>query len=465
MGANKTEPALIIDSEGRSPQSLSFASMSERSNQVANFFRRLGIRRGERILVMLGNEAPLWESMLAACKLGAVIMPTSLAISTDDLRDRLERGQARYVIATLHCQEKFRSCAGMYTRIVVGGPAEGWIEYEQAYAEAKQLGPEVPLKGADPFLWYFTSGTTAKPKLVLHSQYSYPVGHLSTMYWVGIQPGDLHWNISSSGWAKHAWSSFFAPWNAGACILAVNDTRFSASKALERLVRFGVTTLCAPPTVWRMLVKEDLRSYPVKLREVVSAGEPLNPEVVRKVQDSWGLTIRDGYGQTETTAIVGNTPGQKVKAGSMGRPLPGYRIEVLDSNGQPACEGQLCVDRRDALGLMTGFEATSDKGTNRTNPSHHATGDVVRRDEEGHVFFIGRTDDIFKSSDYRISPFELESVAVEHPAVLEAAVVPSPDPGAPCGSQSIHRVGAWLCAGREDGGTNLFLSARQIGSL
>jgi acetyl-CoA synthetase len=177
-----------------------------------------------------------------------------------------------------------------------------------------------------------------------------------------------------------------------------------------------------------MLVKEDLRSYPVKLREVVSAGEPLNPEVVRKVQDSWGLTIRDGYGQTETTAIVGNTPGQKVKAGSMGRPLPGYRIEVLDSNGQPACEGQLCVDRRDALGLMTGFEATSDKGTNRTNPSHHATGDVVRRDEEGHVFFIGRTDDIFKSSDYRISPFELESVAVEHPAVLEAAVVPSPDP-------------------------------------
>jgi acetyl-CoA synthetase len=428
MAANNTEPALIIDTEGRTQQSFSFTNMSERSNQVANFLRRLGVRRGERILVMLGNEVPVWESMLAACKLGAVIMPTSLVISTDDLRDRLERGQARYVIATVNCKEKFSLCAGVYTRILVGGATEGWVEYEQAYAEAKQFASEVRPQGSDPYLLYFTSGTTAKPKLVVHSQYSYPVGHLSTMYWIGIQPGDLHWNISSPGWAKHAWSSLFAPWNAGACILASNDTRFRASKALERLVRFGVTTLCAPPTAWRILVQEDLREYPVKLRDAVSAGEPLNPEVVRKVQDSWGLTIRDGYGQTETTAIAGNTPGQKLKEGSMGRPLPGYRIEVFDIHGQHACEGQLYVDRRNASGLMTGYEAGSDNRRDEINTSHHATGDVVRIDEEGYVFFIGRTDDIFKSSDFRISPFELESVAVEHPAVLEAAVVPSPDP-------------------------------------
>jgi acetyl-CoA synthetase len=424
MAASNDAPALIIETEDLPHQSFSFANMSERSNQAANFFRRLGIRRGERILVMLGNEVALWESLLAACKLGAVIMPTSSAISTDDLSDRLERGQARYVIAGVNCKEKFGSCAGMYTRILVGGAAEGWIEYEQAYAEANQLTLEDPPVGADPFLLYFTSGTTAKPKLVLHSQYSYPVGHLATMYWIGIKPGDLHWNISSPGWAKHAWSSFFAPWNAGACILATNDTRFSPSKTLERLARFGVTTLCAPPTAWRMLIKEDLRKYAVKLREVASAGEPLNPEAVRKVEDSWGLTIRDGYGQTETTAIVANTPGEKVKAGSMGRPLPGYRIGVFDIDGQPVREGQLCIDRQDALGLMMG----SDASTQATDTRQQPTGDVVRIDDDGYVFFIGRVDDIFKSSDYRISPFELESVAIEHPAILEAAVVPSPDP-------------------------------------
>jgi acetyl-CoA synthetase len=424
MAASNHEPALIIDTEDLPHQSFSFANMSERSNQVANFFRRLGIRRGERILVMLGNEVALWESLLAACKLGAVIMPTSSAISTDDLSDRLERGQARYVIAGVNCKEKFGSCAETYTRILVGGTAEGWIEYEQAYAEAKQLTLEDPPVGTDPFLLYFTSGTTAKPKLVLHSQLSYPVGHLATMYWIGIKPGDLHWNISSPGWAKHAWSSFFAPWNAGACILATNDTRFSPSKTLERLGRFGVTTLCAPPTAWRMLIKEDLCKYAVKLREVASAGEPLNPEVVRKVEDSWGLTIRDGYGQTETTAIVANTPGEKVKAGSMGRPLPGYRIGVFDIDGHPAREGQLCIDRQNALGLMM----RSDASTQATGTRHQPTGDVVRIDDDGYVFFIGRVDDIFKSSDYRISPFELESVAIEHPAILEAAVVPSPDP-------------------------------------
>jgi acetyl-CoA synthetase len=428
IAANNLERALIIDNEGSAHQSVSFAAMRERSNQAANFFRRLGIQPGDRMLLMLRNEIALWETILAACKLGAVVIPTSVVISSDDLNDRLERGQVRHVIATTESTSKFDSYSGICTRIVVGGTAEGWVEYERAYLEAKQFAPEVSLKGSDPFLLYFTSGTTSKPKIVLHSQYSYPIGHLSTMYWIGIKPGDIHWNISSPGWAKHAWSSCFAPWNAGACVLAANDSRFNPCKTLERLVHFGVTTLCAPPTAWRMLVKEDLRKYPVKLREIVSAGEPLNPEVVRKVQDSWGVVIRDGYGQTETTAMVGNTPGQEIKVGSMGRALPGYRIEVLDAEGNRASEGELCVDRRNALGLMLGYEAADDAGSNAFYGSHHATGDLARIDEEGYLFFIGRTDDLFKSSDYRISPFELESVAVEHPAVMEAAVVPSPDP-------------------------------------
>ncbi len=430
MAVGKTEPALIVTSEDSPDRKLSFAEMRARSNQVANFFRKLGIGRGERILVMLGNEVAVWETILAASKIGAVVVPTSPMISTDDLMDRLERGQVRHVIASFTCQYKFNSLAGKCTLVSVGGNAKNWIEYEQAYGEGTEFDRGVDTtSGSDPLLLYFTSGTTAKPKVVLHSQHSYPVGHLSTMYWIGIQPGDLHWNISSPGWAKHAWSSLFAPWNAGACILVSNDTRFRAGSALDTLVRTGVTTLCAPPTAWRMFIKEDLRRYPVKLREAVSAGEPLNPEIIRQVQSCWGLTIRDGYGQTETTAVAGNTPDQMLKPGSIGRPLPGYRVDVLDANGQRAREGQLCVDRQNSpLGLMRGYQGDERPDSDETNLRYHQTGDIVRIDDEGYLFFIGRLDDIFKSSDYRISPFELESIAIEHPAVMEVAVVPSPDP-------------------------------------
>jgi acetyl-CoA synthetase len=429
IAADNPQPALIVTGQDSAAQSLSFAEMGRRSNQVANFLQRLGISRGERILVMLGNEIALWETMLAASKIGAVIVPTSTAISADDVKDRLERGCVRHVISSFACQDRFKSLTRKHTWVLVGGSAPGWIEYEEAYSQTTDFTRKRVTRCSDPLLLYFTSGTTAKPKLVLHSQYSYPVGHLSTMYWIGIRPGDVHWNISSPGWAKHAWSSLFAPWNAGASILASNETRFRASAALETLVRSGVTTLCAPPTAWRMLIKEDLRKYPVKLREVVSAGEPLNPEVVGQVQDCWGLTIRDGYGQTETTALVGNTPDQKVKPGSMGRPLPGYKVRAFDRTGRSVSEGELCVESETSpLGLMPDDQAPERTGADETDGKLHKTGDIAAIDDEGYIFFVGRVDDVFKSSDYRISPFELESVALEHPAVLEAAVVPSPDP-------------------------------------
>src|SRR5581483_9775281 len=425
LAANNTQLALIVTSQDSPDQSLSFSDLSQRSNQVANFFERLGLSRGDRVLVMLGNEIALWETLLAALKIGAVLVPTSAAISVDELKDRLERGEVRHIVTNYTCKDKFRSFADSCTRILTGGKANGWIEYEEAYREANSFTRTSATGSHDPLLLYFTSGTTAKPKLVLHSQHSYPVGHLSTMYWIGITPGDLHWNISSPGWAKHAWSSVFAPWNAGACVLASNDTRFRATAALETLVRTGITTLCAPPTAWRMLIKEDLRKYPVKLREAVSAGEPLNPEVVRQVQDCWGITIRDGYGQTETTALVANSPGQKIKPGSIGRPMPGYRIRILDSSSHDTTEGELNVDRETSpVGLMLGYQ-----GRDQTELAarDYPTGDIAKVDDDGYIFFVGRADDVFKSSDYRISPFELESVAIEHPAVLEAAVVPSTD--------------------------------------
>jgi acetyl-CoA synthetase len=422
----------IVDAGSNKETRLSFAALSRRSNQVANFFRAQGLKRGDHLLLLLGNVVPLWETMLAAMKLGVVVIPATTLLTADELRDRLDRGKARAVVAT---QDQVAKFAGLgsenLVRIVVGATSgrDGWLPFEQAADASETFTPDGPTQADDPMLLYFTSGTTAKPKLVRHSQRSYPVGHLSTMYWLGLQPGDVHLNISSPGWAKHAWSCFFAPWNAGATVFVVNQPRFDARGLLATIGRCGVTTLCAPPTVWRLFIQEKLSAFKVSLREVCGAGEPLNPEVIDQVQAAWGLTIRDGYGQTETTALAGNSPGQKVKVGSMGRPLPGYRVEITDVDGHPASEGEVTLmlgaDR--PAGLMQGYQGDDGK-LSGVDGAIYRSGDVVFADDEGYLTFVGRTDDVFKSSDYRISPFELESMLLEHDAVAEAAVVPSPDP-------------------------------------
>jgi acetyl-CoA synthetase len=422
-------PALWVVDESGGDTRLTFAELRERSNRVANFFRQHGVKRGDRLLVMLPNIVPLWEVTLAAIKLGAVISPASTLLTPADLQDRIARGAMRGVIADISSVAKFAQVAGTYARIVVGGAAAHWTSYEDAYSASGAFVPDGPTRATDPLLLYFTSGTTAQPKLVLHTHQSYPVGHLSTMYWLGLQEGDIHLNISSPGWAKHAWSCLFAPWNAGATVFIYNQPRFEAKKLLETLVRCAVTTLCAPPTVWRMLILEDLRAYPIRLRELISAGEPLNPEVIEQVQEAWGLTIRDGYGQTETTAQVGNSPGQPVKPGSMGRPLPGYRIILLDADGHEVKEGEMCLSLSSRpLGLMDAYLDSPERTQDLLGGSHYRTSDVAMCDEDGYLWYVGRVDDVFKSSDYRISPFELESALLEHEAVAEAAVVPSPDP-------------------------------------
>lgn len=422
-------PALwIVEEDGREAR-LSFAEMSERSARVANWLRTLGVTRGDRILVMLGNEVPLWETMLAAMKLGAVVIPATTLLSEADLADRLERGQVRHVVAGSAHAAKFTNLPGDYTRIAVGVPVDGWHDFAGASNASAEFAPNGVTRATDPLLLYFTSGTTSKPKLVEHTHQSYPVGHLSTMYWIGLQPGDRHMNISSPGWAKHAWSCLFAPWNAGACVFLYNYNRFDAKALLDVLVKYQISTLCAPPTVWRMLIQQDLASVKTSLRELIGAGEPLNPEIIEQVRRAWGITLRDGYGQTETTAQIGNTPGQKLKPGSMGRPLPGYRIALLDPDGKPATEGEisLVLEAR-PLGLMTGYAGNPEKTAEVMRDGHYRTGDVASVDDEGYITYVGRADDVFKASDYRISPFELESVLIEHPAVAEAAVVPSPDP-------------------------------------
>lgn len=428
---SKDRPALwIVDTAQDRQTKLSFAALSRRSNQVANFLRAQGLKRGDHLLLLLGNVVPLWETMLAAMKLGVVVIPATTLLTADELRDRLDRGKAKAVVAAQDQVAKFASLgAENIVRIVVGAASDGWLSYDDAAKASESFAPDGATNADDPMLLYFTSGTTAKPKLVRHSQRSYPVGHLSTMYWIGLKPGDVHLNISSPGWAKHAWSCFFAPWNAGATVFVVNQPRFDAKGLLATIGRCGVTTLCAPPTVWRLFIQENLASFKVALREVCGAGEPLNPEVIDQVQAAWGLTIRDGYGQTETTALAGNSPGQTIKVGSMGRPLPGYRVQVSDADGHPAKEGEVTLllgaDR--PAGLMQGYQGDDGKLSGAEGELYRS-GDVVFEDDDGYLTFVGRSDDVFKSSDYRISPFELESVLLEHELVAEAAVVPSPDP-------------------------------------
>ena len=430
IAENNDRKALWIVEPDGTEAAFSFAELSDRSDRVATWLRSRGVRAGDRIVVMLGNQVELWETALAAMKLRAVMIPATTLLGPLDLTDRIERGGAKHVVVRAAETGKFAEVPGDYTRISVGGAAPGWLAYEDAYATPAGFEPDGPTRADDTLMLYFTSGTTARPKLVEHTHVSYPIGHLATMYWIGLRPGDVHLNISSPGWAKHAWSNLFAPWNAEATVFIHNYTRFDAARLMAEMDRCGVTSFCAPPTVWRMLIQADLTALHTPPREVVAAGEPLNPEVIESVRRAWGTTIRDGYGQTETAAQVANTPGQPLKAGSMGRPNPGYVVALVDPvSGLPGDEGEICLDlSHRPVGLMKGYQGDPEHTAAAMAGGYYRTGDIGSRDADGYITYIGRADDVFKASDYRISPFELESALLEHEAVAEAAVVPAPDP-------------------------------------
>ncbi|MFS0694102.1 AMP-binding protein [Streptomyces nitrosporeus] len=434
--ATRTDrPALRIAGPGgpETDEVYGYGDLSRRSARIANGLRAAGVRRGDVLLLMLGNRVEVWETMLAAVKTGAVVIPTYTTATPAELADRVGRGEVRYVVAEAALADRFAGVPGGWTGFTVGGEAEGWLSYGTLGQASDAFEPDGPTRADDPLFRYFTSGTTSKPKLVEHTHTSYPVGHLSGMYWNGVQPGDVHLNISAPGWAKHAWSSLFVPWNAEATVLALDAARSGPAEILDALRTRRVSTFCAPPTVWRALAGLGLGERPPALREAVAAGEPLEATLIEQVARDWGIHLRDGYGQTETTGQIGNPPGRTPVPGRMGFPLPGYTVVLVDpESGTPVPDGtpgEICLDLSTApLGVMKGYVGNPARTAEALAGGYYHTGDLAVRNADGSLGYLARADDMFKSFDHRISPRELEEALRRHPAVADAAVVPVPHP-------------------------------------
>ncbi|WP_040157601.1 AMP-binding protein [Nigerium massiliense] len=431
-GEHPDRPALKIVDDDLSVQQWTYGELAERSDRVANWLTSLGMKRGDKMIVMLNNTVELWDILMALMKVGAVAIPTSTLLSDVDLAWRVDTAGATFSIAPTALADRFHAVNPDITFVGVGDPVDGWIDFADAASAPESFEPDGPTPAGDTSLLYFTSGTTARPKLVRHTQVSYPVGHLSTMYWLGVRPGDVHLNISSPGWGKHAWSNFFSPFLAGATVFIFNYQRFHADTLMTIMENHDVSTFCAPPTVWRMLIQADLTRLSKPPRELLGAGEALNAGVINKVREAWHNTIRDGYGQTEMTCAIANTPGQPIKLGAMGRPLPGYTVALIDPATDEVIEGvgegEICLDLSvPNIALMGGYYGDQEMTDEACRNGFYHTGDIAERDEQGYLTYVGRADDVFKASDYKISPFELESALILHPQVAECAVVPSPD--------------------------------------
>jgi acyl-coenzyme A synthetase/AMP-(fatty) acid ligase len=428
--------------DGGGERRLSYAYFRDRSNQVGRALLKLGLQKGDNVFILMPRLPEWWESMLGMMKAGIVGLPGTTQLTPKDILFRLQNSRAKAVITDAENAAKFDEALKNYpdllARLVVGSDREGWTNFETAVsAESADQARLSQTKSTDPLLLYFTSGTTGNPKMVLHTHSSYPIGHITTgRYWLDLQPGDLHWNLADTGWAKAAWSSFFGPLIMGVSIFVHNtNARYTSPYTLNLLQQYGVTSFCAPPTVYRMLIAEDLKKYDLsKLRSCVGAGEPLNAEAIEVWRRETGLTIRDGYGQTETCLLCGNFPtsDMAVKPGSMGKPAPGYVVDVIDDDGKPLPpnkEGDIAVkiQPKRPVGLFKEY-LNNPAATNATlRGDYYVTGDRAYRDEDGYLWFVGRSDDVIISAGYRIGPFEVESALVEHPAVLEAAVIGKPD--------------------------------------
>ena len=432
-----------VDQKGNE-RKYTFFDLMRLSNQAVNICLKYGIKKGDRVMLMLPRTPEWWIFTIALIKLGAVYCPATTMLTPKDLKYRIQVAGIKMIITMAEYADKVEEiredCPTLAARLMIDGVRDEWISYpvELDYpAPCSHKLVNLPgmhrTKATDPLLIFFTSGTTGEPKMVIHN-HSYPLGHLVTaQLWHDLRPNDLHLTISDTGWGKSAWGKLYGQWIVGACIFVYDIRgRFHATEILPLLEKYGITTFCCPPTIYRMLILADLGKFDLTdLRHCCSAGEAINPEVIRAWEEGTGRTIYEGYGQTETVLCIGTLPGMKAKPGSMGRPMPGWHIELLDDDGNPVGVGEegriaIKVDPR-PVGLFSGYLNNSDENHKVFSNGFYFTGDKAYMDEDGYFWFIGRDDDVIKSSGYRIGPFEVESAIMEHPAVQEAAVVGSPD--------------------------------------
>jgi acyl-coenzyme A synthetase/AMP-(fatty) acid ligase len=431
--------ALELVPEGGVPEVLTYGEAVARCNRLLNYLRRNGVRPGTAVFVICGLHIDLWVSYLALIKGGYIMIPAAGILSAEDISYRFQKAEPHAVITDMENLPKITEALEKYgtdvpVRLLLDGDTGGWEHFSIINSESIEA-EAADTKADDVLFWFFTSGTTGFPKIVAHTHSSYPLGHLSTMAWIGLRPDDKHYNISQPGWAKFAWSCFFAPFNAGATVFCYKQaSRFVAHAHLRAIQDHKVTTLCAPPTALRLLIQEDLKKYDFSsLRECVSAGEPLNPEVIQAWQNGTGHLIRDGYGQTESTCMVYNLPGSQVRFGSMGKPSFLYDVVIADEDGNEMPlheEGQIAVRMHAGKfnGIFRQYIGDDAKAAEVFRHGLYYTGDKAYKDEDGYIWFVGRNDDVIKSSDYRVGPFEVESVLIEVPEVQESAVVGSPHP-------------------------------------
>jgi len=426
----------LVWTDGEQTKIFSFEDMSDGCNRFLNFLRNHGLSQNDTIFSQMPLLPENWLTILVSIKGGFRLIPAATILSVHDIVYRFGKVLPEAVIADEENAVKIDeaellSGKSVSLKIIVNGKRDGWVSFDAIHQE-ESIAEAADTNADDPLFLFFTSGTTGMPKVVTHTHLSYPLGHLATASWVGIQKGDVHYNISQPGWAKFAWSSFFAPWSVGATVLGFHQTgRFIAKEQLSVMDKFKVTTFCAPPTALRMLILQDLSSYSFSLRECVAAGEPLNPEIIETWKKGTGLILRDGYGQTESTCLVANFSGDLIKPGSMGKSTFLYDIVIADDDGNELPfneEGNIAVKTN--TGKPNGLfgEYFGDPGKKQEVFKHdlYYTGDKAYKDEDGYIWFVGRDDDVIKTSDYRVGPFEVESVLLEHELVVESAVVGSP---------------------------------------
>ena len=442
--ANPDKIALVWCDDKGGNKVFTFGQLKHFSDKTANFFSSLGIRRGDPVMLVLKRRFEFWFCILALHKIGAIAIPATHLLTPKDIVYRNNAADIKMIVSVSdeivirHIEESEAQSPSLSLKILVGGSRDGWLDFNAEIERAPEFFPrpsgDSATSNSDIMLLYFTSGTTGMPKMVQHD-FTYPLGHILTAkYWQNVQEDGLHLTVADTGWAKAVWGKIYGQWIAGCAVFVYDYERFEPRKLLDVLVKYGITSFCAPPTIYRFLIKEDLSKYRFnKLTYCAIAGEPLNPEVYAQFLKATGIRLMEGYGQTESTVAIGTFPWLEPKPGSMGKPSPRYDIDLLNDDGK-ACdvgeEGQIVVRTGKGMpvGMFGGYYRDAELTTAVWHDDIYYTGDMAWRDEDGYYWFVGRADDLIKSSGYRIGPFEVESALIEHPAVIECAITPVPDP-------------------------------------